>query len=94
MVKFFLFASASVNTVSKEDDMPVMKEEACCSESNTSTEVARKAGQKLREVIDMAGDEARDVRASAIKQVRQRPLQTSVIAAGVGLLAGLLLGRR
>jgi len=57
-------------------------------------DLAHKAGHKLREVMDSASDEARDVTAATIRQVRSNPVQSSMIAAGVGFLLGLLLRRR
>ena len=69
------------------------KEQGCCTNDKCS-EVAHLAGQKLREVMDSTIDEARDATAITIKQVRQNPVQSSLIAAGIGLLTGLLLNRR
>jgi ElaB/YqjD/DUF883 family membrane-anchored ribosome-binding protein len=68
-------------------------ENACCNTNELSV-AAHKAGHKLREVIDTASDEARDVTTATIKQVRNNPVQSSMIAAGIGFLTGLLLRRR
>lgn len=62
-------------------------EKECC---NT----AYKAGQTLRKVVDIGAEDARDIQASIVRQVRTNPVQSTAIAAGVGLLLGLLLGRR
>jgi len=69
------------------------KDNGCCSKDEV-TALANKAGHKLREVIDTATDEVRDTSATIIKEVRQHPLQSSAIAAGVGFLFGFLLRRR
>ena len=69
------------------------KEHGCCGNDKYS-EVAQIAGQKLREVIDSTTEEARNATAITIKQARQHPVQFGAIAAGIGLLAGLLLKRR
>ena len=69
------------------------KEEGCCA-NDKCAEIAQMAGQRLREVVDSTADEARDLTAGVIKQVRQHPVQSNIIAAAVGLVAGLLLNRR
>jgi ElaB/YqjD/DUF883 family membrane-anchored ribosome-binding protein len=69
------------------------KDDACCTKNDLST-VTHNAGHKLREVIDTASDEARDVTAATIKQVRNNPVQSSMIAAGIGLMVGFLFRRR
>jgi ElaB/YqjD/DUF883 family membrane-anchored ribosome-binding protein len=68
-------------------------ESGCCSTNDLSA-TAHKAGHKLREVIDTASDEARDATAAVVKQVRTNPVQSSMIAAGIGVLVGLLFRRR
>ena len=69
------------------------KEKGCCGKHDCS-ELAHKAGNKLREVIDCASEETRDATATVIKEVRQHPVQSSAIAAGVGFLLGWLSRRR
>ena len=63
--------------------------------------VAHEAGYKLRQVVDSVTDEAHDVRENVtkvtedvIKTVRDKPIQASMVAAGVGFLLGLLFRRR
>lgn len=65
----------------------------CCTKDDVAV-LAHKAGHKLREVIDTASDEARDAKATIIKEVRQHPMQASAIAAGIGFVLGFLLRRR
>lgn len=69
------------------------KDKSCCTKDDVAV-LANKAGHKLREVIDTASDEARDAKATIIKEVRQHPVQASAIAAGIGLVLGFLLRRR
>ncbi len=57
-------------------------------------DIANKAGHKLRDIVDYAADETREVRDAVEKQVRSNPVQSTLIAAGVGLFVGLLVGRR
>ncbi len=73
--------------------LSVQKDNSCCS-TDEASKLAHKAGHKLREVINTASDEARDAKATIIKEVRQLPVQASVIAAGIGLVLGFLLRRR
>lgn len=69
------------------------KDKSCCTKDEV-TVFANKAGHKLREVIDTASDEARDAQATLIKEVRQHPVQSSAIAAGIGFVLGFLFRRR
>lgn len=69
------------------------KDKNCCTKDDVAV-IANKAGHKLREVIDTASDEVRDAQATLIKEVRQNPVRASAIAAGIGLVLGLLLRRR
>ena len=69
------------------------KEKSCCGNSEY-TDLANKAGQKLREVVDLTADEARDTTAIIVRQMRSNPIQSSAIAVGIGMLVGLLLRRR
>ena len=62
--------------------------------------IANKAGRKLRETVDSMNDETKDIAdnvakttENVIKTVRDKPLQATMIAAGVGFLAGLLFRR-
>ena len=66
---------------------------SCCSK-NDATDLAHKAGHKLREEVDHAADEARGAAAAGVEQMRNKPVQTGLIALGVGFLSGLLLRRR
>lgn len=65
-----------------------------CTSQEYGCDTAYQVGQKIRKVVDIANDDMRDVTAAVTKQVRNNPLQASAIAAGVGLLLGLLLRRR
>ena len=69
------------------------KEKSSCTKDDVAV-LANKAGHKLREVIDTATDEVRDASTNVIKEVRQHPVQSSAIAAGIGFVLGFLLRRR
>ena len=69
------------------------KDNGCCSKDECS-EFAHEAGHKLREAIDKASSEVRDATDATMEQVRSKPVQSSLIALGIGFLSGLLLRRR
>ncbi|OYW14334.1 MAG: hypothetical protein B7X02_00300 [Rhodospirillales bacterium 12-54-5] len=64
----------------------VTKDEACAT--------AEKIGEKVREMCDEAGVELRDVKAVLENKIIEKPVQSSMIALGAGLVLGLLLGRK
>jgi ElaB/YqjD/DUF883 family membrane-anchored ribosome-binding protein len=49
---------------------------------------------RLRHFIDHATHDARDTLAATQRQVREHPLRTGAVAAGIGFLLGVLLRRR
>lgn len=57
-------------------------------------EAAHDAGEKVRDIYDMATGESRDALAAARKQIRSNPLAAGAIAAGVGFLLSAFLRRR
>lgn len=57
-------------------------------------ETALHAGQKVRGIYDKAAHQGRDATAVFEKQVRSKPLEASLIAAGIGFLLGSFLRRR
>lgn len=54
----------------------------------------QKARQRLTETQQQAASEVREVAASADNYAHKNPWQVAGIAAGIGLLLGLLIGRR
>lgn len=59
-----------------------------------ATESLHQARERLAHAEEAAVREIRDAAASVDEHVRERPWQAVGIAAGVGLLIGLLIGRR
>jgi len=56
--------------------------------------VAHAAGEKLREVVDSAREETQDIAEATERRIKEKPVQSSLIALGVGLVLGALLRRR
>ena len=69
-------------TLNKNDT----QDNACCS--------AHEAGRKVREFVDHAAHDTRDALAVTEKQIREHPVRSSAIAAGVGFLLGALFRRK
>ena len=55
---------------------------------------AREAGVKVRHIIDAASGEVTEVAENVENRINQKPVESSLIAMGVGLFLGLLLGGR
>lgn len=56
--------------------------------------VANRAGQQARRVFFTAKDELGSAAETVTGQIRQRPLQATLVALGAGLVVGLLLRGR
>jgi ElaB/YqjD/DUF883 family membrane-anchored ribosome-binding protein len=54
---------------------------------------AREAGHHVRDVIDMAQDNASDAATAVTAKIRQEPVTSTFIALGVGILLGFLFRR-
>ncbi len=61
--------------------------------SDNLSEAANSAGRKVRSFIDSATTEINDAAETAAQQIRNKPIQSSAIALGVGFLLGVLLSR-
>lgn len=61
---------------------------------NTNIERAREAGSKVRHMIDDASGEVSEFAKTVEARIQEKPVQSTVIALGAGLLLGLLLNRR
>lgn len=58
-------------------------------------ELARKAAEeKFNELTNQSGDKAGEMRNYVEEKLREKPTNTLLIASGIGLLLGYLLGRR
>jgi len=55
---------------------------------------AHQVGKELRVLLDSAGDELRDAGKTVTTKIHQKPVESSLVALGIGALLGLLLGRR
>ena len=58
------------------------------------TDKAREAGEKVRHVIDAATGEVSEIAENVEHRIQDKPVQSTLIALGAGLVLGLLLGRR
>ena len=56
-------------------------------------ETANKAGRKVRELVHNANDEIVHAKDVVTTQIRNKPVQSSMIALGVGVVLGALLRR-
>ena len=60
---------------------------------DTAYNVARDTGRKARDIINDATHNARDTIAATEKQIREYPITSAAVAAGVGFLLGSLFRR-
>lgn len=64
------------------------------SELEMKAEKAREAGAKVRHVIDAATGEISEVAEKMEDRINAKPVPASLVALGVGVLLGMLIGRR
>lgn len=57
-------------------------------------DAARRTGQHARDMADSASHSMSDVVQTMTHKIRENPIQSSVIALGVGLFAGMIFSRR
>jgi ElaB/YqjD/DUF883 family membrane-anchored ribosome-binding protein len=57
-------------------------------------DVARRTGHHARELADSAGHNFSDIGQTLSHKIRDKPVQSSMIALGVGLVVGMLYSRR
>jgi len=55
--------------------------------------VARETGTHMRAFVDSAGHSIKDAGGSVAVKIRDNPIQSTLIALGVGLLAGIMYRR-
>jgi len=55
---------------------------------------AHDAGQKMRQAVDQAEGDIESATRKTVDQIRAEPLKSTFLAAGIGLVLGLLLGKR
>ena len=91
------------STVNKEDNLSNLKTTAQNvrdAASDTATEVrqdmreaANRAGRRVRSFLNTAGDEIGNATDTVSDQIRSKPLQSSLIALGIGVVLGSLMRR-
>ncbi len=57
-------------------------------------DVAHRAGQEARRVYQTAKDEFSHATDAVSEQIRERPVQSTLLALGIGVVLGALLNRR
>ena len=62
--------------------------------SNDARSVAHRAGQEARRVFSTAKDEFGNAADTVGDQIRNRPVQSTLVALGFGLLLGAFLNRK
>lgn len=55
--------------------------------------VANRAGRRVRDAIDHAGDELGQARDQVTTRIKDKPVESSLIALGVGFILGALFRR-
>lgn len=61
---------------------------------DTARHGGAEAAERLRETAEKGWSEARDRAEGLMEEMEQRPLQSALVIFGVGVLLGLLVGRR
>jgi ElaB/YqjD/DUF883 family membrane-anchored ribosome-binding protein len=61
--------------------------------TETLCETANKMGQKLRSVVDDASGDMSGLGEKLVQQIKERPLQSALVALGAGAILGMLLSR-
>jgi ElaB/YqjD/DUF883 family membrane-anchored ribosome-binding protein len=69
-------------------------EDAADDVGHTVRDVAHRAGQEARRVYQTAKDEFGHATDAVADQIRERPVQSTLLALGVGMLVGAFLSRR
>lgn len=85
-------------TASKEDNITNLKNsqnlrdvaDATNEAKNALVDAANKAGKKVRSIVNNASDELVHARDTVTTQIRTNPVQSSLIALGVGVVLGAL----
>jgi len=77
-------------TAAKDDTVRTLKQDNI---GSTVVDAAHDAGRKVRGFIDSATDELTHAKETVTKEIRTNPVQSSVIALGVGFVLGALFRR-
>jgi len=91
-----MFTSKEQTRDQMKQDLNQMKNTGAAIEENLG-ELAQEAGQYARRVVNATNEAAKagisDATTAVKTQVRENPIQSTVIAAGVGFMLGFLLRR-
>ena len=89
------------SSASRDDSIPSLKssnqnikDQSAADAKESLLATANKAGTKVREFIDSATDEFTNASDAVTSRIQDKPMQSALIALGVGVLAGLLFRRR
>jgi ElaB/YqjD/DUF883 family membrane-anchored ribosome-binding protein len=61
---------------------------------DTARHGSEEAAERIRETAERGWDEARTRAAGLMEEMEERPMQSALVIFGVGVLLGLLVGRR
>jgi ElaB/YqjD/DUF883 family membrane-anchored ribosome-binding protein len=80
-----------------KDTVHQLKADACEAAAVVKDDVenmARRTGQHARELADSAGHSLAGIAEAMRVRIREKPVQSSAIAIGIGLVVGMLYSRR
>jgi ElaB/YqjD/DUF883 family membrane-anchored ribosome-binding protein len=77
----------------KDDDLDDMKSASQTMQNGDLRAAANKAGRTVRNYFDAACDEVSHGTETVTTQIRQKPVQSSMIALGLGFVLGALFRR-
>jgi len=88
-----MFTAAKDDTISNlKNGTPAFRESTDDTKESLRN-TANKAGHKVRELLYSTGDEISHAKETVTTQIRTNPLQSSLIALGVGYIFGTLFRR-
>lgn len=78
---------------SASNDVKRKAQQAASQGKDGVLEIANEAGQKVREIFNHYSDDLEHTKEVIEDNIRNKPLQSSLIALGAGVLLGLLIRR-
>ena len=85
----------SQDNLVKKTKKNIKELEKCCDKAQDSAcEIAHAAGKEMRKVYDNISEQAVNITHKMEKRVKQNPLQTGLMAVGIGFKTGLLVRRK
>lgn len=82
------------NLKNSAQNLKSMANEAVADSGESLRDAANKAGRKARNLYNSACDELAHARDTVTSEIRTKPVQSSFIALGAGVLLGMLMRRR